>query len=114
MITKEQFVHYINEIELLIARSNMLDAALKDFDNTSDFGGFSNFRAIDDLVSLLEDVFQQERTIEYPTDISYFIYDLEFGSNWTEDSFTGSDGKPIDISTPEKLYDYLVANINRD
>lgn len=108
MITKEQFIYYIGEIKTLIEKSDMLSKALADFDSCRDFGGFSNFRAIDALVSLLEDVMGEERSTEYPTNISYFIYDLEFGSKWTEDSIQESDGTPIDISTADKLYDYLV------
>lgn len=108
MLTKEQFVYYIGEIKTLIDQAHMLDEALKSFDNCSDFGGFSNFRAVDALVSLLEDVMGEERSTEYPTNISYFIFDLEFGSEWTEESFQESDGTPIDISTAEKLYDYLI------
>lgn len=110
MITKEQFVYYIGEIKTLIEQADMLDNALKNFDSCSDFGGFTNFRAVDALVSLLEDVMGEERSTEYPTNISYFIYDLQFGSEWTTESFQSSDGTPIDISTAEKLYDYLIQN----
>lgn len=108
MITREQFVYYIGEIKTLIEKEHMLSDALKDFDSCSDFGGFSNFRAVEALVSLLEDIMGEERNTEYPTNISYFIYDLDFGSLWTEESFQESDGTSIDISTAEKLYDYLV------
>ncbi len=114
MITKDQFVYYINEIKTLTEQANMLDEALKSFDSCRDFGGFSNFRAVDALVSLLEDAMGEERNKDYPTDISYFIYDLEFGALWTEDSFQESDGTPIDISTPEKLYDYIIRSKNSD
>ena len=69
MITEKQFVYYIGEIKTLIEKEHMLSDALKNFDSCSDFGGFSNFRAIDALVSLLEDVMGEERSTEYPTNI---------------------------------------------
>lgn len=39
-------------------------------------------------------------------DITYFIYDLDFGSNWKPGSLT-DNGEDIDISTASKLYDYV-------
>lgn len=44
----------------------------------------------------------------FNNDVEYFIYDLEWGKNWTPESVTEADGTPVDLSTVEKLYDYLV------
>ena len=44
----------------------------------------------------------------YGNDIEYFIYDLAFGKNWKPDSLT-INGTSIDISTAERLYDYITA-----
>ena len=44
--------------------------------------------------------------------ILYFIYDLADGSEWKEDSCTEKDGTTIDLSTVEKLYDFLIRNMN--
>lgn len=113
MITKEEFVEYMNTLKTLSDSSNMLSNALKNFDSCPDFGGFSNFRAEDLIIALLEKLMDDSKDDEYGiSDISYFIYDLEWGSNWTPDSLTDEDGNSIDISTIEKLYDYLASNIN--
>lgn len=40
--------------------------------------------------------------------IEYFIYDLEFGAKYTEGCVSINEGAPIDISTPELLWDFLV------
>jgi hypothetical protein len=39
--------------------------------------------------------------------ISYFIYELQYGKQYESGMVTGPDGD-IDLSTPEALYDYLV------
>ena len=39
--------------------------------------------------------------------ISYFIYELDYGKEYREDCVSDKNGN-IDISTPEKLYDYLM------
>lgn len=45
--------------------------------------------------------------------ISYFIYELDFGKNYVDGcvSYKKDNGGSIDISTPEKLYDFLIKNI---
>ena len=60
------------------------------------------------LVQVLDEAFGIEE-MDYP-DIDFFIYDLEFGAKCDVNGvYLVVDGKPIDISTPEKLYDYLVS-----
>ena len=44
-------------------------------------------------------------------DISYFIYELDYGRDYEEGCITDQDGNNIDFSTAEKLYDYLNSNI---
>lgn len=112
MITKEEFVSYMNTLKVITESSRMLSDALKDFDSCSDFGGFSNFRAEGLIVTLLEKLMDDFRDDQYDiSDISYFIYDLEWGTKWNPFSLRDADGSSIDISTIEKLYDYLISNI---
>lgn len=40
--------------------------------------------------------------------ISYFVYELDYGREYREGCVSDKNGN-IDISTPEKLYDYLMA-----
>ena len=110
LISKEKFIEIMNEFKVFCESSDKLADALRDYDNTSDFGGFSNFRAMDIIIDLL-DILVQDFPDEYCGSlIDYFIYDLEWGTKWTPDSFSEQDGTSIDISTVEKLYDYLESN----
>ena len=43
--------------------------------------------------------------------ISYWCYELEYGIGYYPGCVTDENGNPIDISTPEKLYDYVVAKM---
>ena len=38
--------------------------------------------------------------------ISYYCWELDFGNDWTEGSIK-MNGEPVDISSREKLYDFL-------
>lgn len=114
MLTKEEFVEYMGTLKKMYDSSLMLDSALKNFDNCSDFGGFSNFRAEDLVITLLEKLMDDPKDTTYGiSNISYFIYDLEWGTKWAPDSLTEADGSSVDISTPEKLYDYLMSEIDK-
>ena len=46
--------------------------------------------------------------------ISYFIYDLDFGKDYTEGCVTDEFNKNIDLSTSENLYDYLVSELEEE
>ena len=73
-----------------------------------DGSGYPNdFFIVKFLLDFLNRIFDQDK--EY-SDIDYFIYELDFGKRWTEHSLT-QNGVSIDISTSEKLYDYLVSNL---
>lgn len=105
MISKEEFVKVINALKDADDLDNMLydktNRAISLFE-LKEYTGLQNA-----IVFLLEKMFNLEVDSRFGSDISYFIYDLEFGKNWTPNSIT-LDGVSIDISTPEKLYDYLI------
>lgn len=108
MISKEQFVNIIRKLQLVddfVEETNDKARQLRD-----DLGGsFSDFFdshtlfvAHDDLVvNLLENIFDNDM-------ISYWIYELDYGRKYEDGRVQDVDGKIIDISTCEKLYDYLI------
>ena len=40
-------------------------------------------------------------------DISYFCWELDYGTKWEPGMITDQNGADVDFSTAEKLYDYL-------
>lgn len=54
------------------------------------------------VVKLLEKLMEDKGD-----DIGYFIYELDYGRKYNEGDITDKDGNNIDLSTAEKLYDYL-------
>lgn len=40
--------------------------------------------------------------------VSYYIYELDYGKEYRQGCISDERGENIDMSTPEKLYDYLV------
>ena len=102
---KEVFIAIINAIK-----------AQREFDRAAnekmseifiDFDGWYN---TDIAITPIEDALMKEFDDENEW-ISYFMYDLDYGEDYTKDSVTEKDGTPIDLSTVEKLYDFLAKDV---
>lgn len=108
-MTKEKFVEIINDIKKLHKYEEDLYALNRSYEYCEvDF----QFPTLEDIVvTLLEEIFQCTIDEHVGSDISYFIYDLDFGKKWKPGLITDKDGNDVDYSTAEKLYDYLVNNI---
>lgn len=109
MISKKQFVKYINYIKQSLEKEDNIEKAIKKISKDS-----YAFVLIDEISHMIEMLcscmdIEYDPGDMYGNDIEYFIYDLDFGKNWEPDSITEADGTSIDISTAEKLYDYLTA-----
>ena len=101
MISKKDFILAINQLRQHQQRIEMINDA---FDTVIDFD------TLDDLVvSLLEKFMNLEPDEVYGTTLSWWIWELDFGRKWKEDSLV-VDGEQIDLSTTEKLYDFLTTS----
>ena len=109
MITKQEFINIINhlkEVNQFVDEVNdkarkLNDAIISDFFNSSSLS--ISFEV--DLVKLLENMFDTDL-------ISWWLYELDYGTKFEIGALVEADGitKP-DLSTAEKLYDYLVSNL---
>jgi len=104
MITKDNFIRFISAIKTQHERDVKFSDAMKEA--FIDFQGwYNNEEVLSVIEEYLIDIFNDKG--EW---IPYFIYDLDFGKEWTKDCCS-SDGKSIDISTVDKLYDFLIKNM---
>ena len=108
MITKMKFVDIINklkEVNDFVNETNdsarkLSDAVMSDFFNAQSLSiSHENI-----VIELLTDMFNAGDII------SWWIYDLEYGTKYKDGCITEKDGTIIDVSTAEKLYDYLKEN----
>ena len=109
IMSKELFVETMDVIQKKFEYDYQCNKALGEiFD---DGGGFlKDYFVINHLISILNHIFYPNFNRSVFSDIEYFIYDLNFGEKWTEKSIT-EKGVSIDISTSDKLYDYLIKNL---
>lgn len=112
-LTKEQFVEYVGCIKKTCDKDDMLSEAIEKAcnDDCRVIGLYcAECSAMVDLLSLAMGL--EVGTCD-GNEIEYFIYDLNFGKDYNEGSLTEMDGTPIDISTAEKLYDYIVSEVEK-
>ena len=110
-LTKEQFVEYVGCIKKTCDKDDMLSEAIEKAcnDDCRVIGLYgAECSAMVDLLSLA-------MGLEVGTcdghELEYFLYDLTFGKDYKEGCLTDMNGTPIDISTTEKLYDYIVSEV---
>ena len=109
MISKEQFVNIIDRLretndfveETNDKARNLQDAIESDFFNAMSLS--VSHESI--VVQLLENMFNDS---DY---ISWWIYELDYGRNYKEYCIQDADGNAIDVSTAEKLYDFLISEM---
>lgn len=100
MISKETFVNTMKRLEELDTKMDAADAALKEL--CPDFCGLYITEPFDIVVDLLKDILKDK----YDS-LGYFIYELDFLRNFHMGCVT-EDGEPIDLSTWDKVYDYMI------
>jgi hypothetical protein len=109
MISKSKFVYIINRLkdydtmqkEIQNIMNSHVEARESDFTNA---GGICiGHESV--VVDLLKEIFKDESDI-----ISWWLWELDYGREYSQGCISESDGTDIDLSTPEKLYDYLVEN----
>lgn len=104
MLTKDEFVEHIK----LIKKTRDLELKLCDLLTEMSADGRCNLFLYEEYESNVISLLKHVMDIDIENDwIEYFIYDLEFGNKFKLGSVVEADGKAIDLSTPEALYDYL-------
>lgn len=101
MITKENFVKVINQLQEYQEKETSIYRAGLDLTEV-------NEPLIEAIFALLKYSTNDETEL-----ISYFCYDLNFGKDWYEGCVTDEDGTDIRLQTIDELYDVLVSDEER-
>ena len=111
MISKEKFVEYINFIKSLDDKESKLQDGLQACFGKENIGHVSVFNeVVPKMVEMLCDLMgiEYNRDPHIGDDIQYFIYELNFGKSKDAVKAITVDGRTYDLSTAEKLYDYIL------
>lgn len=105
MISKEKFVEIINRLKSYNELQNKINDLFKENIDNKEMD-FMNAGSIcigheSVVVYLLEKMFDTDM-------ISYFIYELDYGEKYKAGCVLDENMNEIDLSTAEKLYDYLI------
>lgn len=111
MISKEKFVEIINRLRDYKELQHAIDSLFENYIDNKEMD-FMNAGSIcigheSVVVYLLEKMFDTDM-------ISYFIYELEYGEKYKAGCVLDANMREIDLSTAEKLYDYLVQDLESE
>lgn len=105
MISKQEFVNIINRLRNYNDLQNKIDELFEEnIDNREmDFMDAGSICIGHEtiVVRLLENMFNDKGTI------SWWLYECDYGRDFSLGDLE-DNGVEIDLSTPEKLYDYLI------
>ena len=105
-LTKQEFVGILNRLREATELVDKVEELFRDSRENleSDFCNGAGLQISHEgiVVKLLEKLMQDSAG-----NISYFIYELDYGREYREGCVSDKKGN-INISTPEKLYDYLM------
>ena len=112
LISKEEFCKYISILKKQYEKEDLITKAFRQVDEEADVSFislYSSERSV--ILDLLNVVMDAETNPQIGSDIEYFCYDLDFGKVYEDgkkDWIKDENDEIIDLSTAEKLYDYLV------
>lgn len=107
MLSKEIFVECINFMK---DRSDAVDKINEVFtDEFEDSVFYPYFKYETMMGKVLKDTMCDENDW-----IEWYLYEQDYGRGVKPDSVTEADGTPIDLTTPEKLYDFLISEYFTD
>lgn len=109
MISKEEFVDYINTFKEMWDEQNRLSEVIKYFNIFESFPAFSSL--CDKYIRMISQLMHQPLDTKDGNDIEYFIYETDCGRDFHVGDVEELDGSFPDFTTPEKLYDYLEENL---
>ena len=109
IISKEEFVDIIEKLKKrqdFVHETNKKVRELNDAIIVDFFDADSLHIAHDDIViKLLRNMFN----LQDDDVLSWWIYEEDYGRTYKDGDITKADGTIIDLSTAEKLYDYIYA-----
>ena len=112
MITKQEFVDIIKRLRDYNDLQNKIDGLFKNNIENEEMD-FMNVGSIcigheTVVVKLLENMFNDKGEV-----ISWWIYECNYGRDFSLGDLE-VDGVEIDLTTPEKLYDYLISEMGNN
>ena len=111
MISKDKFIEIINRLKKYNELQDKINYLFRDNINNKE-NDFANAGGVcigheSVVVYLLEKMFDTDM-------ISYWIYELNYGKEYKEGCVLDANMNEIDLSTAEKLYDYLIKSLESE
>ena len=105
LFTRKLFIETIEAFRLQYHLDNKKAQILSGV-HGADVEPYNNSMLTNILLKLLQTEFEPDNAL---CDIEYFMYELNFGAKYKRGMVLDTNKKPVDFSTPSKLYDYIIS-----
>ena len=103
MISKETFVNTMDRLEALDDKMHDVDFAFQKL--SPNFCGFYIPEVLNIVMDLLEDLLDNKYEF-----LEYCVYERDFLHDMKLGHVTDENGDPVDLSSWDKVYDFLIEN----
>ena len=107
MIKKELFIDCLEKIKAYSDKESII------YDSSNGFIDFTSFNELQEMITAFIDLLSYcVKAVEVPyvgTDVDYFIYETNWGTNHEKYHMTDKNGNIISIKNIEDLWNYFAA-----
>ena len=107
MMNKQLFIETIEALQKQMEFDKECNKAFSTILPDCFITGYDNNLIIGKLIDILKEMTGDHKDSGLSW-VEYFIYDLEFGKKYKKGCASYKDGSDIDLSTTEKLYEFLL------
>lgn len=102
IITKKLFVETMNKLKIYDEKMDMVDEALRILDRN--FGGLYITEPFEVVFPILSEIFDDKESDW----LGYLAFELNWLTKYNPGDVTDENGNEIDLSTWDKVYDFLI------
>lgn len=103
VISKDKFVAILSDIAEIEEMCGEIEWIFEKYDRRDFRSGYAYYdhRLVAHMIEILDFCTNDNNWV------NYWVYELECGKSWDANDVSDPLGNSIDISTPEKLYDFI-------
>lgn len=122
MITKETFIKIMDALQKSSEKAERIDEAINAaIEDRNTVNGdicfeemFCDWELQETVINALSKEMNDEKDPYGDTWIDYFVYELDWGKNWTPGCATDKDGNEIKMRNAGELYDFLTNSLTQE
>lgn len=111
MLSKDQFVQIMHKLQESDDATAAINKVMREYSSLKETRDFFDAAAFIVTNRQIIDELLEECMIDNGEWISYWVYELNYGREWSEGCVQDKNGNDIPLGTAEQLYEFLLAEL---